>query len=113
MINSEQTSRAEIRLILSIAANTGIAMSIYQFVLRTHGAQVEHLGALPLRDDSEAVEFGRAVVRDMIRGTPRPQAASVVEVFSGARTVGCVRPAKTEAGSIKPRTVRDPTVSGR
>jgi hypothetical protein len=51
-------------------------MSIYRFVLRTPGGQVEELGCLPLPDDREAVAFGQSVVRDMIQGTPPQQALS-------------------------------------
>jgi hypothetical protein len=61
-------------------------MSIYRFVLRTGGAQFEALGALLLRDDSEAVAFGRSVVRDLIQGGAAQEAA-VLEVFDGERTV--------------------------
>jgi hypothetical protein len=91
VINFEQTSGAEIGSSLSLRSTRGSPMSIYRFVLRSHGAQVEHLGALPLRNDGEAVEFGRAVVRDMSQGVS-PQKAAVMEVIDGERTVGRIGP---------------------
>ena len=66
-------------------------MSVYRFVLRGPGAEVEELGALPLRDDTEAVAFGQSVVRDMVQGV-LPQQAAVVEVIEGERTVSRIDP---------------------
>ena len=66
-------------------------MSVYRFVLRGSGAQVEELGALTLRDDMEAVAFGRSVARDMVQGL-LPQQATVVEVIEGERTVSRIDP---------------------
>ena len=66
-------------------------MSIYRFVLRVSGAQVEALGALPLRDDREAIAFAQSVVRDMIQGAPSQEVSPVVEVISGGRTVGRIQ----------------------
>ena len=62
-------------------------MSIYRFVLRVPGDQLEELGALPMRDDRDAVAFAQSVVRDMTQGNPAQQAA-VMEVIDGKRTVG-------------------------
>jgi len=36
-------------------------MSIYRFVLRTPGSQVEELGIMPLPDDKDAVVFGERI----------------------------------------------------
>jgi hypothetical protein len=66
-------------------------MRIYRFVLRGPSAEIEELGAIPLRDDKEAVAFGQSVVRDMVQGA-LPQQAAVVEVIDGERTVGRINP---------------------
>jgi hypothetical protein len=66
-------------------------MSVYRFVLRGPSAQVEELGALTLRDDTEAVAFGRSVAQDMVQGL-LPQQAAVVEVIEGERTVSRIDP---------------------
>jgi hypothetical protein len=66
-------------------------MSIYRFVFRAGGVHVETLGALPLRNDREAVAFGRSVVRDLVQGAS-PQEAAVLEVLDGERTVSRIGP---------------------
>jgi hypothetical protein len=67
-------------------------MSIYRFVLRSRSGEVEELGCLPLRDDREAVAFGKSVVQDMVQGAA-PQQAAVMEVIEGDdRTVGRTDP---------------------
>jgi hypothetical protein len=65
-------------------------MSIYRFVLRVPGDQVEQLGALPLRDDRDAIAFAESVVRDMVQGNPAQQPV-VMEVIDGDRTVGRIQ----------------------
>jgi hypothetical protein len=62
-------------------------MSIYRFVLRIPGDEIEELGALPLSGDGEAVAFAASVVRDMKQGNP-DQRQAVMEVIDGERTVG-------------------------
>ena len=66
-------------------------MSIYRFVLRAGSAHVEALGALLLSNDSEAVAFGRSVVRDLVQGASA-QMAAVLEVLDGERTVSRIGP---------------------
>jgi hypothetical protein len=65
-------------------------MSIYRFVLRVPGDQIEELGALLLRGDGEAVAFAESLVRDMVQGSPAQQGA-VMEVIDGERTVGRIQ----------------------
>jgi hypothetical protein len=72
-------------------------MSIYRFVLRVPGDQIEELGALPMRDDREAVAFARSVVREMTQGNPAQQAA-VMEVIDGRRTVGHIQTDSSNSG---------------
>jgi hypothetical protein len=72
-------------------AISGIAMSIYRFVLRSRAGQVEELGFMPLLDDREAVAFGETVVRELVEGSPTPHAGSVMEVTSGERSVGSIQ----------------------
>jgi len=69
-------------------------MSIYRFVLRNHGGQVEELGYMPLPDDGEAVAFGESVARELAAENPRPYAGSVMEVTDGERAIGSIQPGK-------------------
>jgi len=46
-------------------------MSIYRFVLRTPGGQVEELGSCRCPNDKEAVAFGETVIREMVQRTRR------------------------------------------
>jgi hypothetical protein len=91
MFNFEQRrsgSRLKHAVVVSLSAST---MSIYRFVFRVPGAPVEELGALSLRDDREAIAFGRSVVRDMVKGAT-PQQVAVMEVIDGERTIGRIGP---------------------
>lgn len=64
-------------------------MSVYRFVLRNPGGQVEELGFLPLPDDGEAVAFGKTVGRELARG--EPHMGSVMVVTEDERPVGKIR----------------------
>jgi hypothetical protein len=66
-------------------------MSIYRFVLRNPGGQVEELGFLPLPDDREAVAFGEAVGRELAQGEPTPHTRSVMVVTEDECPVGKIR----------------------
>jgi hypothetical protein len=63
-------------------------MSIYHFVLRSPTGQVEELGFLPLADDTEAVSFGKTVIREIVQENPALYAGVVMKVTEGDRGVG-------------------------
>lgn len=67
-------------------------MSIYRFVLRNPGRQVEELGCITLPDDGEAVAFGEAVVREITADSSAPSEGLVMEVTDGERIVGRIEP---------------------
>jgi hypothetical protein len=66
-------------------------MSIYKFAMRDHRGEVEELGNMALSGDREAIAFGKVVVREMMQGSPTPQAGSVMSVSNGVRSVGEIR----------------------
>ena len=103
MINFEQTSRAEIGL-LSWWWALARLMSIYRFVLRHPGGQVEELGFLPLPDDREAVAFGKTVGRELVQGAPTPHTGLVMVVTEDERPVGKIRVAAGRACRPSPGT---------
>jgi hypothetical protein len=95
VINFEQTNQSGSKL-LSLAIIKRTNMSIYCFVLRSRAGGVESLGCLPLPDDSEAVTFGEAVMRESAEGSSAPYAGAVMEVTDGARTVGRIQTSNYE-----------------
>jgi hypothetical protein len=62
-------------------------MSIYHFVMRSGGGEVEELGFVPLPDDAEAVAFGEKVILESKHGSQTDHSGSVMVVTDGQRDV--------------------------
>jgi hypothetical protein len=99
VVNFGQTKRPEIGSKPATITVWGISMSIYRFVLRNAGGEVEELGFIPLSDDKEAVAFGETMVRELVQEKPTPYAHSVMEVSNGERTVGNIQADQEEAAN--------------
>ncbi len=63
-------------------------MPAYHFTtLRQNGTPSENLGATELRNDSEAVEFGESVIRDLMNGDSEQYSGWVLSVTEDERIV--------------------------
>lgn len=63
-------------------------MLIYRFSIRNaDGSEREATGRMALRDDKAARAFGRAMIRDMMRGDSPRYADWTMDVAKGARPV--------------------------
>jgi hypothetical protein len=62
-------------------------MQPYKFALLA-GARAEELGAMGMRDDSEAIAFGEQLARDLASAKQRKDSA--VAIIQGERTVGSI-----------------------
>ena len=65
--------------------------SYYRFALHLGAAESEKLGTIELRDDADALDFAKRIIRDMpdedrTRGDGRS-----VAITDGERAVGCIR----------------------
>jgi hypothetical protein len=94
VINFGQTNQPEIGSSPLPLRFWGVTMSVYRFVLRNAGGEVEELGFMPLPDDEEAVAFGETMVRELVAGNSTPYADSVMEVSDGKRSVGNIQAEK-------------------
>lgn len=60
-------------------------MPAYLFALNDGGA--ETLGAMELKNDAEAFDFGKSVIRDLANGET---ASQTLEITEGLRAVGTI-----------------------
>jgi hypothetical protein len=65
-------------------------MRYYHFAIHNSGATLESLGSSSLNDDSEALAFGKQVIRDLMGGGARQYSGWTMDITQGERAVGSV-----------------------
>jgi hypothetical protein len=65
-------------------------MLTYYFAVHSKGAGVEDLGFMAMADEGEALAFGKAVIRDIMRGNARQYADWAMDITVGKRVVGSI-----------------------
>ncbi len=65
-------------------------MHCYHFALRNDVGDREDLGYLAMNDDTEALDFGRDIIRDITQNHAPVYAGSVMEITAGRRLVGSI-----------------------
>jgi hypothetical protein len=65
-------------------------MPAYRFILVKEAAEIEGLGALELRNDAAAIDFGKQVIRDVKYSDPVYYAGRIMKIMEGERTAATV-----------------------
>jgi hypothetical protein len=58
-------------------------MPFYHFAIHKGGARTEGLGIMELVDDTEALDFGKRVIQDMIHRDPEHYAGWTMDITNG------------------------------
>jgi hypothetical protein len=65
-------------------------MRQFHFDIHNNGARLESLGSSSLNDDSEALAFGKQVIRDLMDGGARQYSGWTMDITESGRAVGSI-----------------------
>ena len=59
----------------------------YHFKIHNSGGKSENLGAMGLKDDAEAIAFGKHTIRDLMEGDAKHYSGWTMDIIEGKRAV--------------------------